>query len=70
MRKRRGLERAESAEREERHIGDAAAGQFVDQRIVRAMHQIVVVLHADDLGDAACLFELARGDVAQAELAD
>ena len=35
------------------HIGDAAARQFVDQRVVVAMHEVVVVLHADDLGDAA-----------------
>ena len=65
-----GLERRESPKREEGHIGDAAARQFIDQRVVLAMHEVVMVLHADDLGDAVRLFELARGHVAQAELSD
>ena len=55
----RGLERREAAKREEGHIGDAAARQFIDQRVVVAMHDVVMVLHADDLGDAARLFEPA-----------
>ena len=62
--------RREAAKREEGHIGDAAARQFVYQRVVVAMHEIVMVLHADDLGDAVRLFELGRGHVAQAELSD
>ena len=45
----RRLQRVESAERKERHIGDAVAGKIVDQGIVAAMRQIVLVLHADDL---------------------
>ena len=34
------------------------------------MGEVVVVLHADDLGDAARLGDLRRGDVAQADMAD
>ena len=64
------LEKREAAKREEGHIGDAAARQFIDQRVVVAMHEIVMVLQADDLGDAVCLLELAGGHVAQAELSD
>ena len=67
---RRGLQRREAAEREEGHIGDAAARQFVDQSVVVAMDEVVVVLHADDLGDAARLLELAGGHVAQSEVSD
>src|SRR6478672_3738878 len=64
------MDRCEAAKREEGHIGDAAARQFIDQRVVAAMHEVVMVLHADDLGDAARLFELARGHIAQPELSD
>ena len=56
----RRLQRREAAEREERHVGDAAARQLVDQRVVGAVGEVVVVLHADDLGDAARLGDLGR----------
>src|SRR5262249_21984667 len=49
LRKRRGLERREAAKREKANIGDTAARQFVDQRIVVAMGEIVVVLHINSV---------------------
>ena len=70
LRKRRGLERREAAEREKGNIGDTTARQFVDQSIVIAMGEIVVVLHADDLGNTARLFDLNGCHIAQPELAD
>jgi hypothetical protein len=70
LRESRGLERREAAKWKKRHIGDAAARQFIDQGVVIAMHEIITVLHADDLGDTVRLFELGRGHVAQAELSD
>ena len=57
----RRLQRREPAERKERHIGDAVAGKIVDQRVVGAMRQIVLVLHADDLGDPRVLPRSASG---------
>ncbi|MNT35141.1 hypothetical protein D3C72_1711590 [compost metagenome] len=44
-------------------------GQGVDQRIVRAVRQVVVVLHADDGADALCLGHLGRIDIGQADMA-
>ena len=46
------------------------AGQLVDQRVVLAVREVVVVLHADDRRDAARLRDLGGRDVAQAEMAD
>ena len=66
----RRLQRREAAEREEGHIGDANLPELVDQRVVVAMDEVVVVLHASHLGDAARLHDLGGGDVAQPELAD
>ena len=67
---RRRLQRREAAEREERHIGDAVAGEIVDQRVVVAMREIVVVLHADDLADPAPFRDLRGGDVAEPDVTD
>ncbi|EAU69609.1 hypothetical protein STIAU_2984 [Stigmatella aurantiaca DW4/3-1] len=63
------LQGGESAEWEERHVGDAVARKAVDQGIVGPMRQIVLVLHADDGGDPASLRDLRGGDVAQADVA-
>ena len=65
----RRLQRSEAAERKERHIGDAVAGQIVDQGVVGAMRQIVMVLHADDLADPAPFRDLRRRDIAQPDVA-
>ncbi len=64
------LQRREAAEREERHIGDALLAECVDQAIVVAVHQVVVVLHADYRRDALRLGNLPGGDVADAEMAN
>ena len=64
------LQRLEPAEREERHIGDAVAGQIVDQGVVAAMREIVVVLNADDRGDPASFRDLRGRDVAEPDVAD
>ena len=70
VRQGRRLQRREAAEREERHVGDALPGQVVDQRVVVAVRQVVVVLHADDVGDRLRLGDLRGRDVAEADVAD
>ncbi len=64
------LQRREPAEREERHVRDALPGQVVDQGVVVAVGQVVVVLHAHDIGDRLRLGHLGGRDVAQADVAD
>ena len=49
----RRLQRIETAERKERHIGRAVACQIVDQRVVVAVRQVVIILHANDLANLA-----------------
>ena len=44
----RRLQGREPAEREERDVGDSLPGQFVDQRVVLALGQVVEVLHGPD----------------------
>jgi hypothetical protein len=65
---RRRLQRTEPAERKERHIGDAVAGQIVDKGVVGPMRQIVLVLDADDLGDPPSFRDLPGRDVAQTDM--
>src|SRR6516165_6100107 len=43
---------------------------MLDERIVLAMSEIVVVLNADDLGNASCFLELARRHGADADVSD
>eukprot|EP00166_Cyanidium_caldarium_P001965 ctg_2045.g472 len=63
------LQRAPSAaQRKVRHVGDAVASELVDQRVVGAIRQVVVVLHADDIADAARLGHLGGRDVAQSDM--
>lgn len=50
--------------REEGHIGDAPRCQTVDQRIIFAIREIILVLHADDGRDPHRLVDLSGGDVA------
>ena len=64
------LQRREPAEREERYVRDALPGQLVDQGVVVALGQVVVVLHAHDVGDRLRLGDLGGRDVAQADVAD
>ena len=54
----RRLQRREAAEREERHIGGARRRKLIDQRVVVAVGEVVMVLHADDLGNGARLLDL------------
>ena len=51
-------QRAESAEREERHGGNATGCEFVDEGVVAAMREVVMVLDAHDIDEAASFFEL------------
>ena len=44
-------------------------GQLVDQRVVVAMRQVVMVLHADDRRRSGAFRDLRGGDVAQADVA-
>jgi hypothetical protein len=56
------LDGGEAPEREERNIRDSFAGELIEQMIVRAVNQVVVVLNAD-------LGHLCGGDIAQAQVA-
>lgn len=67
---RSGLQGAEPAEGEERHVGDPFVGQSVDQFVVVAVGEVVHVLHADDRGDGLGLENLLVGGVADAEVPD
>lgn len=67
LRQNRGLQRAKATKREERHIRNAIITQVIDQLIVPAMHEIVVVLHADDLAKPSRLPHLRWNDVAKAD---
>ena len=66
----RRLKRAEPAQREERHVGDPVRRQCIDQRVVGAVREVILVLHADDRGDPARLRHLRCGHVADAQMAD
>ena len=52
------------------HVSDAHVLKLVDQGVVSPMDDVIEVLHANDLGDAARLSDLSGRDVAQAEMAD
>ena len=60
----RRLQRIETAEREERHIGGAVARQIVNQRVVVAVRQVVIILHANDFANLASFRDLRGRDVA------
>ncbi len=64
-----GLQRAEPAERKVRHVGDAVAGELVDQGVVGPLRQVVMVLHADDFAEPASLGDLRRRDMAEPDVA-
>jgi hypothetical protein len=66
----RRLQRIESAQWKERHVGDAVASKLIDQSIVGPMRQIVVILDADDVTDPASFLDLRARDVAQADVTD
>lgn len=64
----RRLQRGETTERKEGHIGDVLTSEFVDQSVIRSMNQIVMVLHTDDLCDPSRFGDLGRGDVAHSTM--
>ena len=70
IRQRRRLQRREAAEREERHVCDTVRGERVDERVVVTMRDVVLILHADDLGHLAALLDLRGGDVAEPDMPD
>src|SRR5690606_28077677 len=49
--------------------GDPRSSEFVDQRIVPTMGDVVMILHGDELGDAAPLGDLRGSDVAETDVA-
>src|SRR3712207_7521035 len=52
----------------ERRVGDAVPGQFLDQVVVRAVDQVVVVLHAGQRPDVPRLGDLPRSEEHTSEL--
>ena len=64
------MQRREAAQREERHVRHALPGQLVDERVIAAVREVIVVLHADDLGDGLRLRQLFGRDVAEADVPD
>src|SRR6202043_2760727 len=65
-----GLKRREAAEREKWHVGDMLRGELVDQSIVVAMSEIVLVLYTHDIGDVASFVDLCGRHIAQTQMAD
>jgi hypothetical protein len=52
------------------HEGDAILRQLVNQSVIHAMREVVVVLDADDIGELVTLCELFSRDVAEADVPD
>ena len=67
---RRGLERGEAAEREERYERDALLGARIDERVVLTVRDVVQVLDAHDGRHRLRLGEVPLGHVAEPEVAD
>ena len=65
-----GLERGETAQREEGDVGYSGGGELLDECVVVALDDVVVVLHANDGGEGAGLLDLCCDDVADADMAD
>jgi hypothetical protein len=63
---RRRLQWAEAAEREEGHKSDTLHRQGVEECVVVAADEFVLILDADDVGNLTCLREL-RGRPLQYE---
>lgn len=63
------MKRAEAAQREERHVGDAGRRKFVDEDVIGPIRKVVRVLHADNVRDAAPLGDLTGCYVAETDLA-
>lgn len=70
FRKRFRLDLVEPTQGKEGHIGDALRRQNVDQRVIAAIDQIIVVLHADHGRNALRLFDLGAGGVTQPQMSD
>ena len=64
------MKQVEPAEREEGHIGDAGRAELVDHRIVAALDEIIVVLHATDGQHRAPVGDLLWRYVAEPDMAD
>jgi hypothetical protein len=64
------VEWREAAERKERHVRYLIAVERVDQLIVVPLNEIVEILDADDIADAATFSHLRRGNMAQSDMAD
>src|SRR6202042_3953929 len=60
----------ETAEGEEGHVSDAQGRKLVDQGVVGPLDEVIVILYANDFGDAARLRDLSGCGVADAEMAD
>ncbi|MNN78851.1 hypothetical protein D3C81_1954440 [compost metagenome] len=59
------MQRRESPQREERHIGNPLLRQLIDQRIVATIHDVVEILHADNRRYALRLRNLRGSNIAQ-----
>ena len=64
------MQRGEPAERKKWHIGDTVTSKIVDESIVGSMHEVVLVLHADDRSDPSCFGELRGCDITQPDMTD
>jgi hypothetical protein len=64
----RRLKRSEPAQRKIRHVRYSGGGKRIDQSVVAPMRQIVVVLYAHDLADAARFRDLRSRDIAHPDM--
>ncbi|EGD08791.1 hypothetical protein XVE_2912 [Xanthomonas vesicatoria ATCC 35937] len=63
------LQRRKATQWEKWNIGDALLRKRIDQGVIVAFDQVVVVLHTDNLGQRLRLGDLPCGDVAQTDVA-
>src|ERR1700685_1160574 len=63
-----GLQGSKSSQREERHIGYALPRERFNEPIIVPVHNVIEVLHADDLRDLLRLRQLPRTDIAHTEM--
>src|SRR5262249_41359305 len=60
----------EPAEREKRHVSNALFLQFINQRIVGSMGDIISILYANNWHHLSGVFDLFTGNVAQTNVTD
>ena len=64
------MDLVEAAQREKGHVGNPLFSEYIDHRVIGSVHEIVMVLHANDRCNALRLDDLGSGDIAETEMPD